>query len=79
MGRRRNSIRGRVIAAWEKHGKPRGWDVQHRLAVCVEVDEELRAAGWEPAPRFREAITLGNQKYLTHWVQGCHFPWLNPR
>jgi hypothetical protein len=64
---------------WEKRGKPGNWGVQQTLAVCIEVDEELGTAGCEPAPRFREAITLGNQKYLTNWVQGCHFPWLNPR
>jgi hypothetical protein len=79
MGRRKGSIRGRVILAWEKRGRPEAWDVQQTLAVCIEVDEELRAAGCEPAPRFREATELGNRKYLTNWVQGCHFPWLNPR
>jgi hypothetical protein len=78
MGRRKHSVRGRVISAWEKCGKP-NWDTQRTLAICIQVDGELEAENREPAPRFREAITLGNQKYLIHWVQGCHFRWLNPR
>jgi len=79
MRKWKDSIRGRVISVWEKRGRPEGWSVQQTLAVCIEVDEELRAAGCEPAPRFREANTLGNQKYLTNWVQGRDFSWLNPR
>ena len=78
MGRRRHSVRGRVISAWEKCGKP-NWDARRTLAICIQVDGELEAESYEPAPRFREAIKLRDQKYLRKWAQCCHFPWWNPR
>jgi hypothetical protein len=78
MGRREHSVRGRVVTKWQKSGKP-NWNTQKTLAICIDIDSELETAGYAPAPRFREAIKGNNEKYLRNWVQGCHFPWLNPR
>ncbi len=73
MGERDNSIRGRVIKKWEKKGKP-DWSLRRTLMVCIKTDSEFEEAGRQTAPRFRS-----HWKYLVNWVQGCHFPWLNPR
>lgn len=73
QGERDNSVKGRVISAWKQANKP-NWNIEQTLKVCVRIDSEFEEAGLQPAPRFRDAV-----KYLVNWVQGCHFPWLNPR
>lgn len=78
IARRNNSIRGCVIDKRNSLGHP-NWTSKKTLAICIKVDNELKKAGHNPAPKFREAIRLNDRKYLANWVLGCHFPWLNPR
>ena len=78
MGERTSSVRGRVISAWKHAGRP-NWSIEQTLKVCVKVNSEFEEAGLQPAPRFREEVESNNLPYLINWVQGCHFPWLNPR
>ena len=78
MGERTSSVRGRVISAWKHEGGP-NWSIEQTRKVCVKVDGEFEEAGLQPAPRFREEVESNNLPYLRNWVQGCHFPWLNPR
>lgn len=59
-------------------GKP-DWSLERTLMVCINIDSEFEKVGLRPAPRFRDEVGLNNRKYLINWVQGCHFPWLNPR
>jgi len=73
MGERHNSVRGRVIKKWKKKDKP-DWSLERTLMVCIKTDSELEKDGLKPAQEFRN-----HRKYLVNWVQGCHFPWLNPR
>ena len=76
--KRRNSVRGGVIARWQAAGEPK-WEVHQTLRVCKDVDGKLEAAGFEPAPKFRKAVKKDDEKYLRTWTFGCHFEWLNPR
>ena len=78
MSVRKNSLRGRVIIKWDSVGKPK-WTLEQTLQICIDVNNDLEATGFNPAPRFREAIKSNNRPYLLNWAQGCHFPWLNPR
>jgi hypothetical protein len=74
----KNSLRGGVITKWDSLRKP-DWSIEQTLQICTDVNNELETARFNPAPRFREAIKSHNQPYLINWVQGCRFPWLNPR
>jgi len=78
MGRRQDSVRGRVRLMQAKSSKPM-WGFERTQAACIRVDEELEAAGHEPAPQFRKARKMNHEKYVHHWVWSCRFPWLNPR
>jgi len=78
MAKRKNSVRGMVIAKWQTVGEP-NWDIHQTLKICVEVDSKLKAAGFGPAPKLRKAIKDSDEKYLMTWTFGCHFEWLNPR
>jgi len=73
MGERDNSVRGRVIKKWKKNGKP-DWSMERTLIGCIKTDSEFEEDRIQTAPQFRK-----HRKYLVNWVQGCHFPWLNPR
>jgi len=78
MGRRKHSVRGRVRSMRAKSSE-RDWNFERTLTACRSVDEELEAAGHEPAPKFRKARKTNDERYVRAWVLGCHFPWLNPR
>jgi hypothetical protein len=76
--KRKNSVRGMVVAKWQAAGEP-DWDIHQTLRICKDVDGKLEAAGFEPAPKFRKAVKKDDNKYLRTWTFGCHFEWLNPR
>jgi hypothetical protein len=78
MGRKEHSVRGHVRSMQAKSSEP-DWGFGRTRAVCIRVDEELEAAGHEPAPKFRKAGKMNDEGYMHAWVLGCHFDWLNPR
>jgi len=78
MPKQSNTLRGRVIAVWKGRGKGK-WSKEETLGVCKAVDYQLEVEGLDPAPMFRKALADGNKTYITQWLLGCHFSWLNPR
>ena len=78
MAVRKDSIRGGVIIKWDSAGKP-NWNLDKTLKICININNEIAIKGLNPAPKFREAVKSNKRSYLINWVQGCHFPWLNPR
>lgn len=78
MGKRKDSIRGRVISAWESADKP-DWSIQKTKEECIIANNKSEEAGLCPAPQFRKAIKSQDNQYIRNWVGGCHFPWINPR
>jgi len=75
---KKNSLRGRVILRWKKAGKP-GWSLEKTISICIEVERELKEEGLCHTPKLSRKITENDKRYIRNWVQGCHFPWLNPR
>ncbi len=75
---RNGSLRGLVISMWERRGRPE-WDLSKTLLVTRQADEILEREGKNPAPAFRAQREAGNRTYEVAWVNGCHFPWRNPR
>ncbi|MHC4105871.1 MAG: hypothetical protein ACYSR9_13090 [Planctomycetota bacterium] len=69
-----SSFRGRVIADWEKAGKP-SWNQRELLGICLLIDLEFRREGKNPAPKFRSAVGTNDYSYLIQWSQGLHIPW----
>jgi hypothetical protein len=59
-------------------GKP-GWKLEQTTEICIKVNNDFETKDCNPAQKFREAIKLNDRSYVKTWVQGCHFPWLNPR
>ncbi len=59
MGRRQDSVRGRVRSMQAKSSEP-DWDFERTLAACISAEEELDAAGHKPAPKLRKAIKMGD-------------------
>lgn len=57
MAKRKNSVRGMVVAKWQAAGKP-DWDVHQTLRTCVEVDRKFEAAGFEPAPNSARRLRI---------------------
>ncbi len=74
----KKTLRGAVMWEWHFAGEP-NWGLKETLGICLYVDNEIKAEGLNPAPKFRQAWESYNREYLINWVQGCHFPWLNPR
>ena len=72
------SLRGEVILRWEDAGQPR-WSVARTLGVAEQVDDAFERRELNPAPRFREARSAGDQIYLKTWIGGCRFVWLGGR
>jgi hypothetical protein len=75
---RNGSLRGEVRAIWEESGKPK-WNAEKTINTCSVANNALLGRRLNPAPKFREAITRKDNKYIRQWVMGCHFEWLNPR
>jgi len=73
-----NSLQRRVILRWKKAGKP-DWSLEKTISICIEVERELNEEGLHSTPQFSRKINENNKRYIKNWVQGCHFPWLNPR
>lgn len=71
-------LRREVIERWEKAGKPL-WDIEKTTSVCLKVNYDYEKQGLNPTPNFRNAIDNDDKNYISQWVFGCHFPWLNPR
>lgn len=72
---RRNTIRGRVKAAWEKVGQP-SWSFDQTVKECTKVDEGFAQEELNPAPKFRVTRLEGDTSYVKQWVAGCKFEWL---
>jgi len=75
---RLHTLRGAVINRWENEAKPT-WDLNRTIQVCKEEDDKFRRKGENPTPKFREGRDRRDEYYVSTWVSGCHFPWLNPR
>ena len=69
----KNSIRGEVIARWEKAGKPM-WDIHKTMEIVRSVDDEFKKLNLMPARAYREK--RDTQYYAMHWVYGLKFPWI---
>ncbi len=67
------SFRGRVMAEWERAGKPR-WNGREMLAICLLIDFEFKVEGRNPAAKFRAAVEAQEYSYMSTWAQGLHFP-----
>ncbi len=55
------------------------WDLEATIKICLEVNQFFISKNQNPAPKFREKIAEGDDKYIKNWVLGCRFEWLNPR
>ena len=66
------TLRGRVIAEWEKAGKPK-WTPRELLGICLLIDLEFRIERLNPAAKFRNAVESKNYNYLITWAQGLKF------
>ncbi len=66
------TFRGRVIAEWEKIGKP-DWSPREILGICLLVDFEFRIEGNNPAPIFRNRIESKDYSKAIAWAQGLKF------
>ncbi len=75
---RSDTLRGEVRSRWKWARRP-CWDYKATRSVCVKVDSYFAGLGENPTPRFREEIREKNEPYISSWVWGCHFEWLNPR
>ncbi len=76
--KRDGSLRGSVISMWEKRMRP-AWDLPKTLQATREADEVVERDGLNPATAYRAQREARNRAYEVRWVNGCHFPWLNPR
>lgn len=72
------NLRTEVVARWHDAGRP-DWTAAETLSVAEQVDDAYLETALNPAPRFRDARTAGDNSYLHTWIAGCHFDWLNPR
>lgn len=70
-------IRGEVIRRWIQAGKPK-WDYERTKAKVQAVDHAFATNGKTPAPRLRQELLSQNWTYVSMWVKGCKFPWLEP-
>ena len=69
---RPRTLRGRVIAEWQKVGKPK-WSPRELLGMCLLVDLEFSIEGLNPAEKFRTAVENKDYNYLITWAQGLKF------
>lgn len=69
------SLRGLVIAKWERSGRPR-WDLAQTVRVTESADEELASRGLNPAPAFRKHRRDGDDVFVRNWTHGARFPFL---
>lgn len=73
-----DSLRGRVIAIWQKQGNPM-WDRNQTTHWTKMADEQLEKEGKNPAPAFRRARLLNDDYYMRVFASGCRFGWLPPQ
>lgn len=66
------SLRSEIIKQWEATKKPE-WSVDDTLRVALDCDKRFITP---PAPKFRQAVTEKNQKFLKQWILGSRFSWL---
>lgn len=72
------SLRGLVIEAWEKAGRPH-WTVAETIEVTERIDDLLERDGRGRAQKFRVARLAGDRKFVKSQVRGNRYEWLKPR